>query len=419
MARMKKTIAVLFLAYSILIIITGCQKEKIETLEKEALFPVSYGKAEDELTFFHKPGMKLPDARIAMSGGILYLASNQGGKVMKFNSYGDLIGLFYNTEVNPEPVLLSSGLKEDEVSTRRAFPYPFLGIGDIAVTENHTLLVQETITKQRRELDAKLGVMLDQIVLRFDRSGNLIDFLGQEGSGGTPFPYIERISTTLSGDTVVFCRTISKWLIYWFTGSGFLKYRVEFDLRTLPVPGQLEKGLPSMGTIYTDLEEERLYVKIDYYEDKRNDPSASSGGIQYDASYIYVFDIQKEQYIKHLEIPEDYKSQNSMDLLELDSVEMIYRLIGVSRGGHLFLLAPSEGNEYELMIFTTDGKVIERVNITLNDAENIHRDFYITSDGIVCALLCEEKDAEVVWWRTDRYLGLEDEQGTIFKSKRN
>jgi hypothetical protein len=419
MARMKKSILLSVLVYSILIILAGCQKGGLDTLEKEVLFPLSYGKGEDELTFFHKPGMKLPQAHVAMSGGIVYVGSSQGRKVMKFNSYGDLIGLFYNSETNPPPVLLSKELPEDAVSSKQAFPYRFSDIGDIAVTKGHGLLVQDEIDEQRQEFDQELQVMLDQIVLRFSRTGELIDFLGQEGSGGTPFPYIERVSTTLKGETVVFCRTPAEWIVYWFTQGGFLKYKIDFDLQSLPVPEELGNSIPAMGTIFCDIEEDLLYVKIDYYQNRTDDLAEGPSGIQFITSYIYVFDIGSEQYGGKLEIPEHFRSQDSADLLSFERVRMIYRFLGVSRGGHLFLLAPSEKSEYELMIFTADGKVVKRVAIVLHDRENIHRDFSITPEGIVCALICEEEGAEVLWWRTDRYIVQEDEQGKIFRTERN
>lgn len=419
MARMKKSIAFLLLLYSILIILAGCQKERLESLQREVLFPLSYGKAEDELTFFHKAGMQMPDAQLAMSGGIVYVGTRQGRKVMKFNSYGDLIGLFYNTESNPDPVLLSTGLSDEYLSTKRAFPYSFSETGDIAVTDEHTLLIQDEISEQRQEFDDELGVMLDQIVLRFSRSGELIDFLGQEGSGGTPFPYIERLSTTLDGDTVVICRTPAKWIIYWFTEAGFLKYKVEFDPQTLPVPENYKNSIPSMGTIFSDLENDRLYVKIDYYQDRPDELTENRSGIQFVTSYIYIFDIESERYSRKLEIPEHFRSQDSAELISFEKVQMIYRFLGVSRGGYLFLLAPSENNEYELMIFTADGKVIKRVAVALDDRENIQRDFYITPGGIVCALICGEDGADVLWWRTDQYIVREDEQGKIFRTKRN
>ena len=419
MARMKKRTALPVLLYSILIILAGCQKGDLDTLQREVLFSLSYGKSEDELTFFHESGMKLPEARVAMSGGIVYVGTKQGRKVMKFNSYGDLIGLFYNDETNPEPVLLSSGLPEEYVSTRQAFPYPLSNIGDISVTREHRILVQDEINEQRQEFDPELDAMLDQIVLRFSREGTLVDFLGQEGSGGTPFPYIERISTTVNGETVVMCRTQVKWIIYWFTREGFLKYKVDFDLKSLPVPEDYQNSIPSMGTIFSDLEQDRLYVKIDYYQDRPDELAENRSGIQFVTSFIHIFDISLEQYITQLEIPEHFRSQDSADLLSFDRVRMIYRFLGVSRGGHLFLLAPSENNEYELMIFTADGKVIKRVVVTLNDMENIHRDFYITPEGIVCALICEEEGADVLWWRTDQYIVQEDEQGKIFRTERN
>ena len=404
---MKKTITAAFVI-SILITAGSCQKNEIESLEKNILFTLSIGKSEDELPLFHNPGESIPAANVAMANGLLFVSSSQGGKIMKFNSYGDILGLFYNPETNPEPVLLSTNLDQEEISTRRAFPYQFREVENIAVSKDLTLLVQDEIAEERQEFDEELNAMLDQIVLRFGKDGEFIDYLGQEGSGGTPFPYIERLQVTARGDPVIVSRTQKNWIVFWYNEFGYLKYKLKVDLNALPEIED-EQAVPSMGTIIADRRESLLYIKIDYYASQAEEFAENPSGIQYTGGFIHIFDLEKEKFVGEIEIPRHYRSQTSMDVLSFEKEQMLYEFIGVSEGGYLFFLSPSEGNYYELMILAAGGKVIKRVNFTLLDAETILRDFYVSPEGIVTALICNETAAEVVWWRTDKYIEWENE----------
>jgi hypothetical protein len=404
---MKKIIAAAFVI-NILIIIGSCQKAEIESLEKNILFTLSIGKSENELPLFHKPGDNIPSVNVAMANGLIFVSSSQGGKIMKFNSYGDILGLFYNPETNPKPVLLSTNLRKEEISTRRAFPYHFREAVNIAVSSELTLLVQDEIAEERQEFDDELNAMLDQIVLRFGKDGDFIDYLGQEGSGGTPFPYIERLQVSARGDPVIITRTQKNWIVFWYNEYGYLRYKLKVDLNVLPKI-ENENAIPSIGTIFADRRESLLYLKIDYYASQAEEFADNPSGIQYVGGFIHIFDLEQEKFIGQVEIPKHYRSQTSMDVLSFEKEQMQYEFIGVSDGGYLFFLAPSEGNYYELMILAVDGKVIKRVNVTLVDAETILRDFYVSPEGIVTALICNDSNAEVVWWRTDKYIEWEND----------
>ena len=353
---MKKPITAAFVI-SILITAGSCQKNEIESLEKNILFTLSIGKSEDELSLFHNQGESIPTAHVAMANGLLFVSSSQGGKIMKFNSYGDILGLFYNPEINPEPVLLSTDLDEEEISTRRAFPYQFREVENIAVSKDLTLLVQDEIAEERHEFDEELNAMLDQIVLRFGKNGKFIDYLGQEGSGGTPFPYIERLQVTARGDPVIVARTQKNWIVFWYNEFGYLKYKLKVDLNALPKI-ENKQGVPSMGTIIADRRESLLYMKIDYYASQAEEFAENPSGIQYTGGFIHIFDLEKEKFVGEIEIPRHYRSQTSMDVLSFKKEQMLYEFIGVSEGGYLFFLSPSEGNYYELMILAAGGKVI-------------------------------------------------------------
>ena len=86
-------------------------------------------------------------------------------------------------------------------------------------------------TKSRRRI-------LTGLSRRFDRSGIYLDYLGQEGVGGTPFPYINALYVNSSNDTIVVCRAERAWLVFWFSPAGNLKYKVTIPLTDLPSPDE-------------------------------------------------------------------------------------------------------------------------------------------------------------------------------------
>ena len=402
--RVHCTLIGLFILFSA----ASCSRGGVESLKMEKLFSLSMGRIEEDLTFFYQKDMHNPYASIAMSNGIIFISTTQGHKVMKFNSYGDLIGLLYNSEENPKPTLLSTELEEGVISTRRAFEFPFREIGEIAVTDDLTLLVQDEIAEERQEFDADLDGMLDQVVLRFDKEGSFIDYLGQEGSGGTPFPYIVNVQVTSGGDPVVVCRTQTSWIIFWFNREGYLKYRLNLGPGALPPLGD-DSAIPSVAAVFADRSDPRLYIKVDYYQNDSGEGSVTGAGIGYKGGYIKVFDLEQEQFVESLEIPVFYRSQHSSDLLSLEKEQMLYEFIGVSEGDVLFFLAPSEGTNYELMILSSDGRLLRRVNISLFDAETVFRNFNVSAEGIVTGLICSTQQADVVWWRTDKFVETDNE----------
>ena len=60
---------------------------------------------------------------------------------------------------------------------------------------------------------------------------------------------------------------------------------------------------------------------------------------------------------------------------------------------------------YNLVIVSTTGMVVHRGTLELVDSQTLYRKFFVTSGGILTALIGGNTEADVVLWRTDRLLG--------------
>ena len=63
--------------------------------------------------------------------------------------------------------------------------------------------MEDVVPDARAEEDEENHAYLNRVVRRFDTSGVYLDYLGQEGIGGTPFPYIEAIHVNEADEIIV------------------------------------------------------------------------------------------------------------------------------------------------------------------------------------------------------------------------
>jgi len=269
------------------ILFSSCTPGTSASLEQQQLFSIPIGRMEDQLDIYYDGVSAFNDkVRVVMQDGLIIIANSRGKKVMEFSSYGDLLSLYYNQQYNPIPVLLQSADEGNRVSSRSAVSFPFLDVGEIAVSDSGILYVEDSIPESRAEYDDEQKAYLDRVIRRFARSGLYLDYLGQEGVGGTPFPYINALYVNASNDIIVVSRAERAWLAFWFSPGGNLKYKVTIPLTDLPSPD--EPGiLTTMERIVPDPEEDILYIKIDTYKESRESLSGTGSSIEYFASYFY------------------------------------------------------------------------------------------------------------------------------------
>lgn len=400
---MKKIEALLIFNLLIicLLLFTGCGQKQIEELTRYELFSLGIGKMDNQVDLFQIEGDLFNQKnRIYMRDGLFYIANGNSAKIMEFSSYGDLIFLLYNPEKNPQPVSFSSTNSKDMASTRKALPYPLISIGELVVDSKKRVYVEDIVPEDRQVKDKELGVILDKVILRFDRHGNQLEFIGQEGLGGSPFPYIDRIYITVNNDLVVICRIPQAWIIFWYSEEGTLLYNVEIDHMHLPIYESREEVITSVARMIPDLKQPLLYLMLHYYHNTIDESTKQTTAIENFTSRIYSLNMETGKYGNSIEIPQN----GQVGTRQIEVPPPSYELIGINLSGHFFLLRLEDASLFHLIILDRYGRIVSRRYLVMEDSEFYFKDIKISDSGLIYALLCEKYEAKVVWWRSDKLL---------------
>lgn len=375
----------------------GCSSGSVPRLEHTELFSLEYGRLENRIDLFRDHLVSSEKTRMVMSDGLFFVANGASNKIMEFTSYGDLISLYYNPNENPQPVSVQSPGQGEQLLNRSATVYPFLDVGEVAVMSDKTVLAEDRVPDRVAVFDDELGVKLNRVVVRFSGDGERIDYLGQEGVGGSYLPYIQRIDVTADDHVVVVTVAPPHWLIFWYDEAGRLMRRITISPETLPMPDGIE-AVPVVESIVADRELPRLYLKMNYYVQARDPETGARFGIEELISRVYWMDVQTGVYDGYVPVPRNSR----YDELRGETVDYYYELIDAAPGQHLFLLSQIDTTTSELMILHAGGRVVRRREIELDYSNVLYRDLSVSPTGVLCGLLGDRDRAVVQWWRTDR-----------------
>jgi len=380
----------------------SCSEPVIQELSREELFTLKLGKMEDQIDLFLYGGnLSNRKTSIYMRDGLFYIANGNSSKMMEFSSYGDLIFLLYNPERNPEPVSLIIKGDQETNSTRTAVNYPFTNIGSLAVDSQKRIYIEDEVPAERQVKDKELDVMLNRLIYRFDRHGKFIDFIGQEGVGGTPFCYIESIQITEADELVVICRIMGKWLIFWFSSAGNLLYEVEIDQEHLPLPD--EEAIPSLSKIFADLKNPVLHLMLYYYKEKVDEATKAKSTVSNFAACIYRLNLETGSYEEgYIAVPRNGERIEHIGSREVSVDNPSYELIGLNNLGFYYLMRREGSNLFQLLLLTESGKVAVRRRLVIEDSDLYFKALNLSASGILYALLGEEQVVKVIWWRSDK-----------------
>lgn len=383
----------------------GCADRGIGELYREEQFTLGLGRMEDQVDLFQAEGGVMSGKNtVFMRDGLFYIANGNAGKIMVFSSYGDLIFLLYDPEDNPRPVSMNTDA--GVVSTRGAVGYPFRNLGQMTVDSGKNLYVDDEASAANVQADAATGVRLDRLVHRFDRKGSHVASIGQEGVGGTPFPFITALHATAKDQLVVVCRASTRWLVFWYSAEGTLLHRWEADPTRPPFP--VDPGVtPSLESIFPDMENPVLHVMFHFFREvsaKTRTAAKAASGMENYSSRIYRIDVRTGRVDSSVELPRAAVRKEKLQLKTVEVQGPAGELMGVSSKGSYYLLGYSDSNLYTLSVLESQGRVRERRYVVIEDSELTFRDLRLTPSGLLYGLLCDARRAHVAWWRSDSLL---------------
>jgi hypothetical protein len=394
------------LASLCILFFAACSGDDIASIDREDLFSLDIGRLEDQIALYNlegDKGVRLTD--FAMRDGLFYISDGNGEKIVRYNSYGDLLFMIYNEETNPPPLTLRANIEDSAMVTRWAFPYPLRQPGIIAVDSRKHIYGEDKLPYERHSVDTESKALLDSIILHFDADGRFIEYLGQEGIGGSPFPRIVGLFTSLRDELAVVCRLPTGWNIYWYDSSGALLYLVQLKNTAIPVPPDWTPVSPSVDTIAVSPDSRRLFIKVDYYRDTFDESTKTRTGNEPDSSFLWIMNVEDGTWSGNMELPFfEYAYDESGRTV---SARMLYSLLGVIRNGGVFLYFPVETGYSLLFLDANSGAGGERRRgfIRVDNEELQFNIFDLSADGILSALLVDNWQAKLVWWRTDKILG--------------
>lgn len=375
--------------------LTSCSRSRISSVARMDLFNLGIGPSEDQINLYELVG-KSNQTSLAMRDGLFYISDTAGDKIVRYNSYGDLLFVIYNEETNPPPITLRRGIDEEGMVTRWSIPYPLREPGVITVDSRKHIYVADKVGEDRRSFDAEEDALLDNVVLHFNESGRFVNFLGQEGIGGKPFPRISGIYASRDDEIAVICLLISGWNIYWFNADGALLFFVHLQDDSIPMSPE-QADYAEVDTVAAAPDDRKLFFKVDYYRDENNNSMAIP-----ESSLIWIINVETGAYNEPMRVP--FFEYTTMENDKKITQKLPYAMLGVIRNSRVFLYFPIDGG-YSLLVLTAGSREQRLGFIQIKNDELEYNTFNLSAEGILSGLLATEREARLVWWRTERLMG--------------
>jgi hypothetical protein len=397
---MKTFSSLLTLAFLGTLVLSGCGNNQNGSVEREDLFSLAIGPMEDQIALYNLQGGRgIRRTGFTMRDGLFYIADGYSGKIVRYNSYGDLLFMIYNEETNPQPFSLKTNVTEDEQAVRWAYSYPLEEPGWIAVDSGKHIFVEDRLPVQSRRSDPETKALLDGLILHFDQDGRFINYLGREGIGGSPFPRIVGLSTSVRDELAVICRIPDGWDIYWYNSSLIPLFIVKISSADIPSLPDWPQALAVIDSIAASPDSRRLFIKADYSHDTFDQSTNMRTGSEPLSSVVWTLNVEDGSYSGFVEIQLFELTENRGE-----KIKVFYSLLGAMRGGKALLYFPVETG-YSLLFVDTLTREQRRGYIQFTNDELRYSDFFLSSEGILTAMLADSFNVKLVWWRTDRFMG--------------
>lgn len=401
MKNCKKITKVFAFSFILSLSLCNCGKSgTVKSISENQLFTIPYGNFEEQISVTDFNTVGNVRFGLYMRDGFFYLVNGESKKVMEFNSYGDLLTLFYNEDSDTAKFLEKSNKADKSIHHEISYPFDYPGL--ISVDSNKVIYTVCSIPTNSQE-QSKDGTMLYcQTVLRFNRDASTVEFLGQEGPGGTPFPYINAIYTTHNNELVVVGTSTEGFIVYWFATDGYLKYEIPVLTKDAPkLKGNEDNCFYSIKKVIPDLDSYKLYVNVDYYTPYVDEGSKVQSGINYVSTQLYTLNIHEEVYEDPISIP-PYEESVIVDYSKL-TYKIPYDFLGVTKNGWKFFIIKTEDG-FNVEMLQSETQRILRRHFNVEHSDILFDNITLSDEGIITALYIEKDNARVVWYRTDNLI---------------
>jgi len=388
------------LLISVLAFTCACKNKSIGPVEREELFSLEIGPMEDQIALYKLEGnMGIKRTGFTMREGLFYIADGNAGKIVRYNSYGDLLFMIYNEETNPAPITLKTNISEEEQTTRWAYTYPLNAPGWITVDSRRHIFAEDRLAESYRN-DPESRAVLDGIILHFDQDGRFINYLGREGIGGSPFPRIVGLTTSVKDELAVICRIPDGWNVYWYNASGMLLYLVKIASDAIPSYPDWPQAIIAVDHVAAAVDVRKLFIKADYSRDTFDQLTNTRTGSEPISSVIWILDVEDGSYSSSVEVPLFEISENSRSV----GTKVFYSMIGVMRGGKALFYFPVETG-FSILFIDSHSREQRRGYLNFFIDELRYNDFFLSPEGILCAMFADNFNVKLLWWRTDKFIG--------------
>ena len=399
---MRKNLLGAGLLLSGILFISCLGNETIQSISETELFSLPYGNFEEQLSVSDINEVGNVRFGIAMQDGFFYIVNGESKKILELNSYGDLLTLFYNEDSQTARLLENSNRPDKSIHHEISYPFDYPGM--MAVDSNKNVYTVCSIPWDRQEKSDDGTMLYSHTVLRFARDGSSVDYIGQQGPGGTPFPFIKNIYTTSKDELVVVASSSDGALVYWFASDGFLKYMIPVTVKDAPAITKKDESVDSFLTIQNVVPDPltyKLYVQIDYYSTYIDEESKVQSGINYIQTLLYPLNIESGSYEEPVSVP-PYEESVVSDYSRL-TYRIPYDFLGVTKNGWKFFIVKTEDG-FNIEMIQSESQRILRRHFKANHSNIVFDTMCLSQDGILTALYLEKEKARVVWYRTDNLI---------------
>lgn len=368
----------------------------------EELFVLPIGKTETDLAFFTDRQISpLKETQIKMRDGLIYILDPGAGKLMEFNSYGEILTLWYNPDRNPKPVLLKEekdiSRNTEKEATKKAFPFRFYHPTGFAVNSQKQIYIADRLPDESAVDSAEYGLTLNHTVICFGKTGKAEYFLGQEGVSGNPFPYITDISVDKND-----CLNITS---YTATGKVFFKYDSKGNLlhKTVisdkMIPSVQKETVSRQAEILPATNSDNILIRTDLYSERSN----SNSTVHYDflKTVIWAYDLKENSFRGYFNLPNTETKVSDTASWAENSYPVMLSTDGFDHRGNLYFSSIEQEDTERVLILNQISRNIETKRIFTGFEKSIMLKRFVTPEGIILGIVFYPEKAVIYWWRTD------------------